>query len=357
MTDARKRRELSPRDREILRDVIQAYILSGEPVSSRSVAKLERHGLSSASIRNIMADLEEDGYLAQPHTSAGRVPTRAAYHLYIESLMQTRGVSSKERRYIVEALRRDGDDAERLVVAASHVLSELSGQVAILVTPEIGETRLKAIDFVPLSGSRVLCVVVSSAGFVDNKVIEIDEPLSREDLVRISNELTDQFAGLTLREIRDRLLGLMADERAQVDRLMTQALALASRGLALGEAPDVVVEGTHEILAQPELADIERVRRLFDTFANKARLVRMLNDCMQGNGVRVFIGADSDLTSELDFSLVATRFAGAAEGGTAAGKLAVFGPSRMEYPRVIPLVHFLGETLSEALANCFAGRQ
>lgn len=352
MPDRRLRRELSPRDREILRDIIQVHILSGEPVSSRSVAKLERHRLSAASIRNVMADLEEDGYLCQPHTSAGRVPTRAAYHLYIESLMQARAVTPRERRYIVDALRRDEGDAESLVVAASHVLSELSGQVAILVTPEMSETRLRAIDFVPLSGSRVLCVVVSSTGFVDNKVIETDAPLAREELVRISNYLTDNFGGLTMREIRDRLLQMMADERAQVDRLLAQTLTLASKGLDLDDPPEVHVEGAAELLVQPELANVERVRRLFDTFADKARLVRILNECMQGTGVRVFIGEDSDLTSGLDFSLVATRFG----AGEEAGKLAVFGPSRMEYPRVIPLVHFLGETLSEALANCFAAR-
>jgi heat-inducible transcriptional repressor len=344
-------RDLSPREREILRDIIQSYILTGEPVSSRSVAKLERHGLSAASIRNIMADLEEDGYLAQPHTSAGRVPTRAAYHLYIQALMQSRAVSARERRYIEEVLRRDAGDAEQLLIAASHVLSELSGQVAILVTPDRSETRLLAIDFLPLSGSRVLAVVVSSTGFVDNKVIELDAPLPREELVRIANYLTDHFGGLSMREIRDRLLQMMADERAQVDRLLGHTLALASKGLELEGARGVLVEGAAELLAQPELASVQRVRRLFDTFADKARLVRMLNECMHGAGLRVFIGEDSDLTSSLDFSLVATRFG----AGDEAGKLAVFGPSRMEYPRVIPLVHYLSEALSKALAT-HAGR-
>src|ERR1700750_3223511 len=170
MPDARDHATLSSRDREILKDVILTYILNAEPVSSRSVAK-HNFGLSAATIRNVMADLEEWGYLMQPHTSAGRVPTAAAYHLFIQSMMETRAVPAKERRYIQENLRVGGADADQLLGTASHLLSELSSQVGVVVTPAIGETVLKAIDFVPVSGRKILCVVVSSTGFIDNKVI------------------------------------------------------------------------------------------------------------------------------------------------------------------------------------------
>jgi heat-inducible transcriptional repressor len=351
MTDARNPAALTPRDREILRDIILSYILDAEPVSSRSVAKRSRLGLSAATIRNVMADLEESGFLAQPHTSAGRVPTRAAYHLFIESLMQTRKVSARDRRYIDEHLGNPGD-AEQLMGATSHLLSELSRQVGIVMTPAMGETALKAFDFVPLSGRKVLCVVVSTNGFVDNKVIETEEEVTREELQRSANYMTENFSGLTLREIRERLLLLMVEEKAQMDRALALTLELAKSGLDLDQGPEVLVDGTATLLAQPELADIQRVRRLFDTFANKARLVRMLNQCIQGRGVRVLIGADSDLTSELDFSLVATTYG---VGEHQLGTLGIFGPSRMEYQKVIPLVHYLGETLSRALAESFDG--
>jgi heat-inducible transcriptional repressor len=346
--------QLSARDREILRDVILTYILSAEPVSSRSVAKQGRSGLSAASIRNVMADLEDAGYLVQPHTSAGRVPTRAAYHLFIESLMQTQRISARDRRYIDENLKGTPPDAEQLMGMTSHLLSELSHQAGLVVTPQLGDTVLKAVDFVPLDGRRVLCVVISADGFIDNKVIETEEGVSREDLQRSANYLTAHFSGLTLREIRDRLLRLMAEERAQMDRLLALTIALARSGLDVDEGPEVLVDGTSELLAQPELTDIQRVRRLFETFADKARLVTMLNQCM-GQGVRVLIGEDSAVTSALDFSLVATTYG---VGNRTLGTLGIFGPSRMEYQKVIPLVHYLGATLSRALAeSCGESRE
>jgi len=354
MSESREDERLSSRDREILRDVILSYILSAEPVSSRSVAKRGRLGLSAASIRNVMADLEEWGYLAQPHTSAGRVPTAAAYHLFIESMMSARKVSSRDKRYIDDSLIGSTNDADQMMGAASHLLTELTSQVGIVVTPALGDTVLKAIDFLPLSGRKVLCVVVSVTGFIDNKVIETEEEISRQELVRISNQLTESFGGLPLREIRERILRMMVEERVQMDRELARTIELAKNGIPLGEAsPGVVVDGASSLLSQPELGDIQRVRRMFEAFADKARLVKILSQCIQGGGVRVLIGSDSDLTSELDFSLVATSYG---VGEQPLGTLGILGPSRMDYEKVIPLVHYLGETLSRALADNFVGR-
>jgi heat-inducible transcriptional repressor len=350
MPDARDQGTLSPRDREILKDVILTYILSAEPVSSRSVAK-HNFGLSAATIRNVMADLEEWGFLMQPHTSAGRVPTAAAYHLFIQSMMEARSVPAKERRYIQDNLRVGRVDADQLLGTASHLLSELSSQVGVVVTPAIGETVLKAIDFVPVAGRKILCVVVSSTGFIDNKVIETEEEVGREELVRISNYLTENFAGLTLRDIRERLVRMMVEEKAQMDRMLARTIELAQAGLAAGGAPGVVVDGTSMLLAKPELSDVQRVRRMFEAFADKARLVRILNRCIQGGGVRVLIGADCELTSDLEFSVVAAPYGA---GERPLGTLGIVGPSRMDYETIIPLVHFLGETLSRALAEAFA---
>jgi len=328
------------------------YILSAEPVSSRSIAKQGQHGLSAATIRNIMADLEEHGFLRQPHTSAGRIPTGAGYHLFVESLMGSRTVPARVRRYIDEHLREAPSDAEGLIAVTSHLLSELSRQVGIVVSPAMGETVLRTIDFVPLSGARVLVVVVAESGFVDNKVIDTEQQLPREDLIRISNYLTENFAGRSLREIRDKLVAMMAEERAQVDKILGTTLELAKRSLDQVAGHDVLVDGTSMILDQPELSDVVRVRRLIETFTDKARLVQMLNACVQSEGVRVVIGEDSDLTSELDFSLVATRYG---VGRRHLGTLGIFGPSRMEYQRVIPLVHYLGQALSDILATTSTG--
>lgn len=347
MSEAETKSPLSPRDREILRDIVLGFIGTGEPVSSRALAKLRHHGVSPATIRNVMADLEEMGLLMQPHTSAGRVPTASGYHLFIETLMETRELGQSERRYIDERLRA-GDSADGLIGAATHLLTELSGQAAVALTPALGETVLKAIDFVPLSDHQVLCIVVSASGFVDSKAIEIEQPVPREELVRIANYLTENFAGLTLREIRDRLLRQMAEERAQVDGLLSRAIDLGRKSLGIEGVPAVRVDGASVLLAKPELASIERVRRLLDAFEDKARLVRILNRCLDGRGLRVFIGEDSELTSELDFSLVATSYGGRERP---LGTLGIFGPSRMEYPRLIPLVHYLGQRLGRVLGG------
>ncbi len=343
---------LSPRDREILRDIIGTFIVTGEPVSSRSVAKHRQHGVSSATIRNVMADLEDLGLLTQPHTSAGRVPTEDGYHFYIDSLMPNRQISARDREFIDAELEAGGDGVQ-LMTAASQLLSQLSNQIGIVLTPSIGETELKSINFVPLTGRKVLCVVVSSSGFIDNKLIETSSEISADELVRVSNYVTDSFAGLTVRQIRDELIKLMAQERARVDELLASAIELSRRALDLEDARDVVVQGTNSVLNLPELADLERVQRLLDTFADRAGLVQLLNQIMSGRGVRVLIGDDSDLTGELDFSLVATTYGVA---GKPLGTLGVFGPSRMPYQRMIPLVNYLGERLSQALENAYAER-
>jgi heat-inducible transcriptional repressor len=343
---------LSARDRDILKDVILTYILTAEPVSSRSVSKHGQLGLSAATIRNVMADLEEWGFLAQPHTSAGRVPTRAAYHLFISTMMEARAIPAKERQYIEDNLKDVPADADELMEVTSHLLSELTNQVGIVLTPTWGDTVLKSVNFVPLSERKILCVVVSTTGFVENKVLQMEEEISADELVRISNYLTENFAGQTLREIRERLLRRMAEERAQMNRWLATTLELAQRGLDVHPMPGVVLEGASAVLTQPELADLQRVRRMFEAFHDKARLVTLLNQCIRGGGVRVVIGEDSDLTEELGFSLVAKSYGA---GERTLGTLGIFGPSRMEYQKIIPLVDFLGETLSRALSESFPG--
>lgn len=347
MTSQPQHRPLTDRDREILKDVIGTYLATAEPVSSRTVAKHSQHDLSAASIRNIMADLDELGYLAQPHTSAGRVPTPLGYHLFIDSLMQVEDVSEEERR-LIESELETASHGDELTTVASTLLSRLTRQVGIVVTPAIGTTVLKHVEFAPLSGRRVLCVTVSSAGFIDNKVVNVDEDMSREELLRVSNYINENFAGYTLREIRDRLLFLMEDTRAQMDQLLRRAIKLADGGIGLGHQPAVVVDGTESLLTQPELSDMRQVQRLLETFRDKALLVGVLNECLEGEGVRVWIGNESEVTSDLDFSLIVRKYD---VGDRPVGSVAIFGPSRMEYSRVIPLVDYVGRRLSEALSQ------
>ncbi len=338
--------QLSDRDREILREVIQTYLSSGEPVSSRRVARDRQLQLSAATIRNVMADLEDMGYLRQPHVSAGRLPTEAGFHLFIDDLMPAEAVSDDDRRLIDDRLTTVGRTGQELTEETSRLLSQLSHHVGVVLTPALGSAVMRAIEFVPLSGRKVLCVVVAETGFVENKLVVTDEPIPREDLVRISNYLTENYSGRTLFEIREDLLRLMSDERARLDELLRRAIELARDGMNIGHAPSLVVDGTHSLFdAGPSMS---RIEGMFQMFAERARLAGLLNRCLEADGVRVVLGQDSRLTEELGFGLVVRSFKA---GDGVAGSVAVVGPARMEYPRMVPLVNYLGERLSEALAR------
>lgn len=351
MPSPSSQQSLTPRDLEILRDVVRSFILTGVPVSSRAVSKHPGVALSAATIRNTMADLEEAGYLSQPHTSAGRVPTEVGYHSYIESLRPAPTISFEDER-LVDDQFPVGGESEELVGRAGQLLSELTQQIGMVLVPAISETILKTLTLVPLSGAKVLCVIVSSSGFVDSKMIELDEPVGPEALTSASNYMTSHFGGMTLRQARDQLLALMAEERAQVDRWLAATLSVAERALGDDHGAEVLVEGTSAVLTQPELADVGRVRRLVEKFNDRARLVEVLNRLISGGqGVRVVIGEESELTSD-EFSLVATTY-GTEEQDL--GKVGVFGPSRMDYRRVIPLVEYLGRRLSQALQSTASG--
>lgn len=336
------------RDRRILEDVIRTFIHTGSPVGSRSVAKLAKHGLSAASIRNVMADLEECGLLFQPHTSAGRVPTAAGYHYYIDSLMTSRELPESERHYIQENLRDVLTDVEELMGVVTHLLSELTSQIGLVLAPTISETKIKAIHFLKLSGLRAICVLESEGGLVEQRIVQTAKSLSQDQLTRISNYLSESFSGQSLREIRDHLVGLIDDERAQIGELLEIAISLAQQALGIDDGPELLVEGTEAVITQPELSDIDQVRRLLETFTDKVELVRLLDQLIEGAGTRVIIGEESDLTSSLNFSLVATTYG---SPGKVRGALGIFGPSRMEYDKIVPLVDFLGQTVSETLVD------
>ncbi len=336
--------QLSGRDKEILKEVVVAYTLTGEPVSSRALAKGSKLGVSAATIRNSMAELEDEGYLSQPHISAGRMPTSEAYRLYVGSLMPAARVTGHERSVIDRALSEAVGSGEPVLPAAGHALSQLTHQVAVVLTPKMKDTVLQAIDFVPLSRGRVLCVVAAAGGFVDHKILEVEQ-ISREELTRVANYLNEQFAGLSLGRIRRRLIELLEDERTRVDELLRRSVLLARKALVDDARHDVVVDGTAGALNQPELADVDRVRRLLATFEHKVRLVNLLSRIIEGQGVRVLIDEDSDLTSELGFSLVATNYR---TEDRPVGSIGVLGPTRMEYAKIMALVNYLGEKLTDA---------
>jgi heat-inducible transcriptional repressor len=338
---------LDDRRREVLRTLIQLHVESGEPVGSQSLSRALGRSLSPASLRAIMADLEALGYLDHPHTSAGRVPTDEGYRFYVDALMKAHPLAPGEAARIASELRAPDGSVEQTMERASHVLSSLSRHVGFVLAPDIARTSFRHLDLVPLAHPRVLVVMVSATGIVTHKVIEVAEELSPADLTECANYLNAHFAGMALAEIRARLLELMTEEKALYDSLLKKVVALGERAFSVGEGePSVYIDGASNMLSQPEFEDLERMRALFRTFEEKGRLVRILNACIAGDGIRVLIGHENKDPELRDLSLVTASCRVEGEPGFGLG---VLGSTRMEYAHVVSLVDHVARAVSEIL--------
>jgi heat-inducible transcriptional repressor len=339
---------LDDRRRDVLRTLIQLHIETGEPVGSESLSRALRRTLSPATLRNVMADLEALGYLDHPHTSAGRVPTDDGYRFYVDSLMGLQPLAQGERDAIdAQLLSRDAS-AQQTMERASQVLSRLSRHVGFVLAPDIARTSFRHVDLVPLAYPRILVVMVSATGLVTHKVIEFHEPLRPEALQECANYLNVQFSGMSLSEIRSRLLELMGEEKALYDSLLQKVVALADRAFGDEGAGDVYLDGASNILARPELSDLERMKAIFKTFEEKSRLVRILNECLSGDGIRVLIGHENPEPDLRDLSLVTARCRIQGEEGVGLG---VLGSTRMEYAHVVALVDHVARAVSDILGR------
>jgi heat-inducible transcriptional repressor len=338
--------DLDERRREVLRALIQLHVETGEPVGSESLSRALNRALSPATLRNVMADLEALGYLDHPHTSAGRVPTDEGYRLYVDSLMGPRPLPPGEREAIEAELRSGDPSVAQMMERASHLLSRLSRHVGFVLAPDIARTSFHHVDFVPLAPPRVLVVMVSAGGLVTHKVIEPEEQLSGSDLQACANYLNESFSGLTLSEIRTRLIELMREEKALYDSLLKRVLAIGEQAFAVEGEPSVYLDGASNIIARPEFEDVERMRALFRTFEEKNRLVRLLNACLSGDGIRVLIGHENPAPDLRDLALVTTRAPIPGEEGLGLG---VLGTTRMEYAHVVSLVDHVARAVSDIL--------
>jgi heat-inducible transcriptional repressor len=337
---------LDERRKDVLRSLIQLHVETGEPVGSESLSRLLNRSLSPATLRNIMADLEALGYLDHPHTSAGRLPTDEGYRLYVDSLMGRRPLPAGDTAAIQNALRAEGS-LDQVLESASHILSRLSRNVGFVLAPDIAKTSFRHIDLVPLGPPRVLVVMVSATGIVTNKVIEVEERLGPDQLQACANYLNTEFAGMNLAAIRTRLLALMREEKALYDSLLQNVIALGERVFAIeGEEASVYLDGTSNIITQPEFEDLDRMRSLFKTFEEKSRLVRILNACIAGDGIRILIGHENPDPDLKDVALVAAGCRVEEEAGWGLG---VLGSTRMEYAHVVSLVDQVAREVSNVL--------
>jgi heat-inducible transcriptional repressor len=337
------------RAREILRAIVSTHLTTGEPVGSRTLSRLTHEGLSPATIRNVMADLEDMGFLEQPHTSAGRIPTERGYRLYVDSMLQAQPLPSGDERAIREGLLGPDDLPARLE-RASLLLSRLSRHLAIVIAPSLSQVILRHVEFVALEGRRVLAIFVSHTGALQSRLLQTGEDLAQEDLTRMGNFLSSVLAGRTLPEVRNELLRRMSEEKAQYDQLLQRALELGARTFedSAGAPAGVYVEGAANLLARAGANDLEGMRSLFRAFEDKHHIITLLNQCLEGQGVRVLIGSESGAPEMRGMSLVAAQYGGAS---AVRGALGVVGPLRMEYGRAISLVDCIARAFTEMLGS------
>jgi len=330
--------------------VVEEHILRGEPVSSKRVARISKLRLSAASIRGIMARLEDEGWLVQPHTSAGRVPTDRGYRLYVDQMLEQRPrLAPSEAREIEDALARRQGEIPDLLGEASRQLSVISHQVGVVLAPEVRRLLVERLEFVRLDARRVATLIVGRSGVVHHRIVAVPEPLDAPELERIGRYLSQQFAGRSLPEMRDELVRRMRADREAFDRLQACSLELCGRALEADlEETLVFVDGASNLLESPEFSDRDVIRALFKTLEEKQTLIGLLGRLIDGEGVRVVIGEENPLADLACCSVVASPYR---SGARTIGTVGIVGPTRMPYERVIPLVDFLARTLSGYLSN------
>lgn len=331
--------DLSDRKKEVLKAVISDYIFTAEPVSSHAIIDRYLRNLSSATIRNVMADLEEMGFLYQPHKSAGRVPTDKAFRVYVDHLVELKSLPRQEMEEIRRVCNSPGHEASDLVKDASRLLSTISHHTGLALAPKLADTTLKHIEFVRLRGNQALVVLVSQTGVVQNKLIGLDGELKQSELDRISSYLNEIFTGLTLTEMKARLIEEMRNEKNLYDRLLKKALRLGEEvlGTANTDEKEVFIEGRASFFEYPEFLDVERMKEIFRAFEEKSRIVELLDKSMKAGGIHIYIGCETGSSEFNGCSLITATYG---IQGNILGSIGVIGPTRMDYSRIIPLVDY-----------------
>jgi heat-inducible transcriptional repressor len=347
---------LSERTRRILATLVREHIETGEPVASQTLVRKGGFGLSSATIRNILVQLEELGYLRQPHTSAGRVPTDVGYRAYVDQLLRrprtTRSAALAEAHVLEQIASLPDADAETVMATVPHMLAQASHAVAFALMPESAGAAFHRIEFVPLGGGRVLVIVVAHTSQVTHKVVDLDAGVTAGDLEQAANYLNAEFSGLPLAEVRREILDRLSHERVLYDRIMARALRLARASFdTVGSSRAIFVEGASSLVS--EVAEpyggitLSALGTLVRMIEEKHRLVRLLTEYIDGPGLTVVIGSEHPEPMLRQFSLVASTYV----DGDVTGTVGLIGPLRMQYSRAIPMVDHVAVTVSRLLSH------
>jgi len=341
-------KQVSERAQRFLKVLIERYIRDGQPVGSRTLSKDTGLELSAATVRNVMADLEEMGLVSSPHTSSGRVPTDLGYRHFIDCLLTVKQLAKRE----VTAMRRQLDglaDASTLIASTSRLLSGATRLAGVVMMPRYDHSVFRRIEFLPMSGNRVLVILVSGEGEVHNRIIHTDRHYPPARLDQTANHLNDLFTGRTLHEVRKCLVADMQVTRLHLDQVMMQAMEMAQEVVEVAEdTEDCLIAGQTNLMECDELADLNQLKQLFDAFTEKNQILHLLDRCIEAEGVQIFVGEESGYQLLDHCSLVTAPYS---IEDQAIGVLGVIGPTRMNYPRVIPLVDMTARLLTAALKH------
>jgi heat-inducible transcriptional repressor len=338
--------DLNKRAREILRLIVDAYVETGEPVGSRAISRRLGMNLSAATIRNVMADLEEVGLLRAPHTSAGRLPTEAGLRLFVHGLLQVGHLSDNEREQISGRASAAGRSLPEILGEATSVLSGLSGCTGLVVAPKT-DRPLKHLEFVSLGPGRTLIVMVTDDGAVENRVIETPLGIPAASLVMASNYLSARLIGRTIEEGRAAILAEIESARAQLDSLTAQ---LVEAGLAIRSigTDQLIVRGQSNLLEDiANREDVARIRSLFDALETKDTMLKLLEAANKAEGVQIFIGAENEMFAHAGCSMIITPYMNSRE--QVVGAIGVIGPTRLNYARIIPMVDYTAKVIGRLL--------
>ena len=337
---------LDERSRTLLKTLIEHYVVDGQPVGSRALSKVSGLDLSPATIRNVMADLEEAGFVASPHTSAGRIPTARGYRFFVDSLLTVQPLAAGQMGAMEEALH--GRPASQIIASASQLLSGLTHFAGVVMAPRRATSRIRQLEFLSLGERRILLIIVTMDGDVQNRVLDTERAYSASELVSAANYLNQNFAGMDFEQIRLRLTQELQQLRDDIKPLMT--LALEAGGEALNGSPEpYVISGERNLLDVEELSsNMKRLRELFDLFDQRSSLMRLLDISHRAEGVQIYIGNESGIAPLDECSVIAAPYS---VDGQIVGSVGVIGPTRMAYERVIPIVDITARLVSSALSH------
>ena len=337
--------DISERAQHMLKVLIDRYIRDGQPVGSRTLAREAGLNLSPATIRNVMSDLEELGYIRSPHTSAGRVPTVQGYRFFVDTLLKVQPLDILS----IEQLRAEFDvemAPKELIEATSGLLSGITHLAGVVTLPKHEQAIFRRVEFLPLSENRVLAILVTSKGEVQNRIIAIERQCSASELQQASNYLNEHFTGKDLAAVRDILLREMQETRSTMNRMMVTAMQMADQILEQNRTEGYVMAGQTNLMEFHELCDIDKLRNLFEAFNKKREILHLLDQCVQAEGIQIFIGDESGYQTLDECSMVTAPYH---IDGRIVGVLGVIGPTRMAYERIIPIVDATARLLGAAL--------